>query len=377
MQQDVDNSHLDNHLSELENWLVLAQIPNFSVASLKKVAAKFHLGLPEILTSTKQSLQAIGFNDQQIGTIQQPDKRLIDKSLGWLQDENNRFLIYHDHPHYPPLLKNIPSPPPLIYGYGDVNYLNNYQLAMVGSRTPSHSGKEIAKYFANQLSQCGWTITSGLALGVDGFAHQGALIGNDSTIAVLGTAIDKMYPRRHIKLAEEILANDGLIISEFAPQTVGRAEFFPRRNRIISGLSLGTIIVEAAIKSGSLITARYAMEQNREVFAIPGNIQNPMSAGCHHLIQQGAKLVTCIDDINEEFMHLKLMPIIDKEEKNKSQSLASDKLLDSVDFEVTPLDIVAQRSGIKVADVMSQLLECELRGLVTAVPGGYIKLGEK
>jgi DNA processing protein len=377
MQQDVEKNHVENYLGQLENWLVLAQIPHFSVASLNKVAAKFHLGLPEILTSTKQSLQAIGFNDQQIGTIQQPDKRLIDKSLGWLQDENNRFLIYHDHPHYPSLLKNIPSPPPLIYGYGDVNYLNNYQLAMVGSRTPSHSGKEIAKYFANQLSQCGWTITSGLALGVDGFAHQGALIGNDSTIAVLGTAIDKMYPRRHIKLAEEILANDGLIISEFAPQTVGRAEFFPRRNRIISGLSLGTIIVEAAIKSGSLITARYAMEQNREVFAIPGNIQNPMSAGCHHLIQQGAKLVTCIDDINEEFMHLKLMPIIAKEEKNKSQSLASDKLLDSVDFEVTPLDIVAQRSGIKVADVMSQLLECELRGLVAAVPGGYIKLGEK
>ena len=377
MQQDVDNCHLENHLDELEDWLVLAQIPNFSVAKLKKLTAKLQLDLSDLRTCSKRSLLDVGFNEQQVTAILQPNTSLIDKSLGWLQGKSNRFLIYHDHPQYPTLLKNISSPPPLIYGYGDAGYLNNHQIAMVGSRTPSHSGKEIAKFFANQLSQCGWTITSGLALGIDGFSHQGALKGHDSTIAVLGTAIDKMYPRRHIKLAEEILANDGLISSEFAPQTNSRAEFFPRRNRIISGLSLGTIIVEAAIKSGSLIMAKYAIEQNREVFAIPGNIQNPMSAGCHHLIQQGAKLVTCIDDINEEFMHLNFMPIIDKEEKNLSQSLAYDKLLDSVDFEVTPLDIVAQRSGIKVADVMSQLLEYELRGLVATVPGGYIKLGEK
>lgn len=377
MQQDVDNSNLVNNFGDLENWLVLSQIPQFSVASLNKLITKFHLGLTELRSSTKHSLKAIGFNDQQVAVILQPDRRLIDKSLNWLINDINRFLIYYDHPDYPSQLKQISSPPALIYGYGKVNHLNNYQIAIVGSRTPSHSGKETAKFFANHLSQCGWTITSGLALGIDGFSHQGALIGNDTTIAVLGTAIDKMYPRRHIKLAEEILANDGLIISEFAPQTASRAEFFPRRNRIISGLSYGTLIVEAAIKSGSLITAKYALEQNREVFAIPGNIQNPMSAGCHHLIQQGAKLVTCVDDINEEFMHLQLMPIRDKEEKNVSQSLASGKLLDSVDFEVTPLDIVAQRSGIKVADLMSQLLEYELRGLVTAVPGGYIKLGEK
>lgn len=377
MQQDVDNSNLVNKVGDLENWLVLSQIPQFSVASLNKLITKFHIGLTELRSSTKHSLKAIGFNDQQVAVILQPDRRIIDKSLNWLINDNNRFLIYYDHPDYPSQLKQISSPPSLIYGYGNVNYLNNYQIAIVGSRTPSHSGKETAKFFANHLSQCGWTITSGLALGIDGFSHQGALIGRDTTIAVLGTAIDKMYPRRHIKLAEEILANDGLIISEFAPQTASRAEFFPRRNRIISGLSYGTLIVEAAIKSGSLITARYAIEQNREVFAIPGNIQNPMSAGCHHLIQQGAKLVTCVDDINEEFMHLKLMPIRDKEEKNVSQSLASAKLLDSVDFEVTPLDLVAQRSGIKVADLMSELLEYELRGLVTAVPGGYIKLGEK
>ena len=378
MQQDVDLSN--NKISELENWLKLAQIPNFSVVSLKKLKQKFDISLPELFVISKASLQEIGFNNKQIEIILHPNIDVINSSLQWLSSINNRFLLYFDHPSYPDLLKQISSPPPLIYGYGDPKNLNNYQIAIVGSRTPSPQGKENAKFFASRLSECGWTITSGLALGVDGLSHQGAILGGFTTIAVLGTAIDKMYPRRHIQLAEQILLNNGVIISEFAPNTLGRSEYFPRRNRIISGLSVGTLIVEAAIRSGSLITARCALEQNREVFALPGSIHNPMSAGCHHLIQQGAKLVTCVEDINEEFQHLILPTLVSKEdklEKKMSQSLASDKLLDSVDFEVTPLDIVVQRSGIEVADVMSQLLEYELRGKVTAVPGGYIKLGKK
>jgi DNA processing protein len=382
MQQDVEFGKSDS--SELENWLKLTQIPNFSVVSFTKLKTKFDIQLSEIFTTSKASLQEIGFNHKQIETILHPNESTINASLHWLNTKNNRFLIHFEHPNYPNLLKQIASPPPLIYGYGDPQHLNNYQLAMVGSRAPSPQGKENAKFFASRLSECGWTITSGLALGIDGMSHQGALLGGFTTIAVLGTAIDKMYPRRHIKLAERILENNGVIVSEFAPNTPGRPEYFPRRNRIISGLSVGTLIVEAAIRSGSLITARCALEQNREVFALPGNIHNPMSAGCHHLIQQGAKLVTCIEDINEEFQHLilptlceKIRAKVDKSEKNMTQSLASDKLLDSVDFEVTPLDIVAQRSGIEVVEVMSQLLEYELRGLVIAVSGGYIKLGEK
>lgn len=378
MQQDVELGDSEN--SELENWLKLIQVPNFSVASLKKLKQKFDVGLSELFTSSKETLENIGFNNQQIEVILHPNLSVINASLGWLNTTNNRFILHFDHPSYPQLLKQISSPPPLLYGYGKPQYLNSYQISMVGSRAPSPQGKENAKLFASLLSEYGWTITSGLALGIDGFSHQGAVLGGFSTIAVLGTAIDKMYPRRHIKLAEQILQNDGVIISEFAPNTPGRPEYFPRRNRIISGLSVGTLIVEAAIKSGSLITARCALEQNREVFALPGNIHNPMSAGCHHLIQQGAKLVTCVEDINEEFDHLILSinrKKVDKLEINMLESLASDKLLDSVDFEVTPLDLVAQRSGIEVADVMSQLLEYELRGLVTSVPGGYIKLGEK
>jgi DNA processing protein len=378
MQQDVgfDNSEC----IELENWLKLVQVPHFSVASLKKLKQKFDVELSDLFTKSKASLEEIGFNPEQIEVILHPNISTIGESLQWLNTASNRFLLHFDHPSYPDLLKQIPSPPPLLYGYGNPKHLHNYQVAIVGSRAPSPQGKENALFFANRLSECGWTITSGLALGIDGLSHQGAVLGGFTTIAVLGTAIDKMYPRRHIKLAEQILQNDGVIISEFAPNTPGRPEFFPRRNRIISGLSVGTLIVEAAIKSGSLITARCALEQNREVFALPGNIHNPMSAGCHHLIQQGAKLVTCVEDINEEFQHLILATSstnVDKAEKNMSQSLASDKLLDSVDFEVTALDIVAQRSGIEVADVMSKLLEYVLRGLVTSVPGGYIKLWEK
>lgn len=379
MQQDVELDDSD----ELKNWLRLAQIPNFSVSGVIKLKQKFNLGLSELYSTSRSSLESIGFNQLQIEAILHPNITVINASLEWLNTAKNRFLLHFGHPSYPNLLKEISSPPPLIYGYGNQKYLNSHQIAMVGSRSPSPQGKENAKFFASHLSECGWTITSGLALGIDGLSHQGAVSVGNITIAVLGTAIDKMYPRRHIHLAEKILQNDGVIISEFAPNTPGRPEFFPRRNRIISGLSVGTLIVEAAIKSGSLITAKCALEQNREVFALPGNIHNPMSAGCHHLIQQGAKLVTCLEDINEEFKHLILSakPITDKKvvnsEKNMSQSLASDKLLDSVDFEVTALDIVAQRSGIEVADVMSQLLEYELRGLVASVPGGYIRLGEK
>ncbi|MFT4808041.1 MAG: DNA processing protein [Paraglaciecola sp.] len=378
MQQDVDSDRCES--GDLENWLKLAQIPNFSVASLKKLKQKCDVGLPELFAKSKTYLEEIGFNHKQVEVILHPDKSILEASLLWLNKADNRFLLHFEHPSYPNLLKQISSPPPLLYGYGDPKHLNDYQIAIVGSRAPSPQGKENAKLFASRLSECGWTITSGLALGIDGLSHQGAVLGGFTTIAVLGTAIDKMYPQRHIKLAEQILQNNGVIISEFAPNTPGRPEFFPRRNRIISGLSVGTLIVEAAIKSGSLITARCALEQNREVFALPGNIHNPMSAGCHHLIQQGAKLVTCVEDINIEFQHL-ILTISSKKghklEKNMSQSLASDTFLDNVDFEVTPLDIVAQRSGIKVADVMSQLLEYELRGLVTSVPGGYIKLGEK
>ncbi|WP_289032039.1 DNA-processing protein DprA [uncultured Paraglaciecola sp.] len=382
MRQDVAHETISTNDDEkaLINWLILSQIPRFGVSRWLKFYSKFNINLAELLSSSAETLDEFGFNQQQISAITTPNRQLIDKSLQWFYDKEQRFLIHFAHSKYPYLLKQIPSAPPVLFGYGRCDLLSSYQLSMVGSRNPTPQGKESAKRFAHLLCESGWIVTSGLAMGIDGLSHQGALIGERSTIAVLGTAIDKMYPRRHIKLAEQILEHDGVIISEFAPGSLSRPENFPRRNRIISGLSLGVLVVEAAIKSGSLITARYALEQNREVLAIPGNIQNPLAAGCNLLIQQGAKLVTCIEDILEEFPQVNDLLANSNEDKLKKksfQSLASDKLLDSVDFEVTPLDIVAQRSGIEVTEVMSKLLEFELRGLVTSVPGGYIKLGEK
>ncbi|WP_158965353.1 DNA-processing protein DprA [Paraglaciecola sp. L3A3] len=380
MQQDVEFIEAYQESDALLDWLKLTQIPKFSVASLLKLQKKHGLTLSQLLLLPAKQLEQLGFNSQQVEIICRPDQNRINTSLQWLKAAANRFILYFEHTDYPQLLKQISSPPAVLYGYGNYKHLSRHQLGMVGSRNPSTQGKENAQRFAHQLSEQGWTVTSGLALGIDGFSHQGALLGKHITVAILGTAIDKMYPKRHIKLAETILASDGVIISEFSPGVPSKPENFPRRNRIISGLAVGTLIVEAAIKSGSLITAKYALEQNREVFAVPGNIHNPMATGCNYLIQQGAKLVTCIEDINEEFRCVNLPFLNAKqtiEQKSSDQSLASDKLLDSVDFEVTSLDLVAQRSGIAVEDVMSKLLEYELCGLVSAVPGGYIKLGEK
>ena len=200
---------------------------------------------------------------------------------------------------YPALLKRIDNPPPILYIKGNYTLLNDPQLAIIGSRNPTQSGTDNATSFARHLGKTGLCITSGLALGIDGSAHQGALLGNAPTIAVIATGIDRVYPAAHRDLAHKIVEN-GAIVSEFPIGTQPKAENFPRRNRIISGLSYGTLVVEAALQSGSLITARLAMEQNREVFAIPSSIHNPLAKGCHQLIRQGAKLVETAEDILEE-----------------------------------------------------------------------------
>lgn len=380
MQKDVQGHNGYGAQLSLEHWLRLEQVPRFGVTKLQKLLLRHDIKAEDIFSADSSTLGHFGFSESQIQVIHCPNQRYIERSIAWQLAAPNRFILPFGHPVYPVLLREIAVPPMLIYGCGDANLLSTAQLAIVGSRNPSASGKENTKYFANSLSNCGWTITSGLALGIDGLAHQGALLGRGLTIAVLGTGIDYIYPRRHVQLAEQILENSGALISEFAPDTPVRPENFPRRNRIISGLSLGTLIVEAAIKSGSLITARYAIEQDREVFSVPGNIHNPLSKGCHYLLKQGAKLVEDVGDVNEEFQNLSIWKEYiseNKTQKNVNQGLASDLLLDSVDFEATPLDIVAERSGIPVSLVMSQLLEYELRGLVTAVPGGYLKLGAK
>lgn len=370
---------LEQDQVNLTDWLALTLIPNFGYSSYAKLDAELDHPL-DIFSVPRQKLVNIGFAENQIGAIQSPNQSKIQHCLNWLSCSPQHFLLTLEDQDYPALLKEIARPPLLLLGKGNKALLQTPQIAMVGSRSPSFYGKQQAQRFSSQLANAGWTITSGLALGIDGYCHKAALGCKGNTIAVLGSGIDKVYPKRHFRLSQQILENNGLLISEFLPGTTISPHNFPRRNRVISGLSLGTIVVEAALRSGSLITARYAIEQNREVFAIPGSVENPLAQGCHHLIKQGANLLDDIDEIFECFHHFNTLPKMDNDknlQKKASQCLATDKLLDSVGFEVTALDVVVQRSEKPINDVLVQLLEFELRGLVASVPGGYIKLGGK
>jgi DNA processing protein len=365
---------------ELHIWLQLLQIPHFGVASLSRLLKTCNNNLAACFALSPSHLKELGFKAEQIAAIQQPNHKYIDASLKWLHSAPENFILSLHDPRYPSLLHEIARPPMVLFGRGDITCLSRPQIAIVGSRNPTVMGQENARWFASELVKCGWLINSGLALGVDGLAHRGALEAQGQTIAVLGTGIEQVYPRRHKRLADDILQQGGCLVSEFEPGMPARSENFPRRNRIISGLSLGTLVIEAAQKSGSLITARFALEQNREVFAVPGNIHSPLAQGCNYLIKQGAKLVESVEDINEEFQNLNQYQcegVKKNLQKSATESLAIDRLLDSVDFEVTLIDVVAQRSGKSMTEVMAKLLEYELRGLVASVPGGYIKLRGK
>jgi DNA processing protein len=272
-------------------------------------------------------------------------------------------------------LRQIADPPPVLFVKGDVSLLNYPQLAIVGSRNPSPVGAETSYAFARSLSACGLTITSGLALGVDAAAHRGALDGNGATIAVTGTGLDRVYPAQHRKLAHAISAR-GALVSEFPPGTAPKPDHFPRRNRIISGLSLGTLVTEAALRSGSLITAQQALEQGREVFAIPGSIHNPLARGCHSLLRNGAKLVEEICDIIDELGQFQ--PAVSTRAPNqRSISPAipgldqqQQMVVNNLGFEPTSMDTLIERTGFSADNLATSLLSLELAGLVSAVPGG-------
>lgn len=317
-------------------------------------------------------MQAYRLTEQQITALQAPDNKLIDNSLNWLASGNDKNIICFDSPDYPQQLKEISNPPLLLYTQGDHSLLSQPQIALVGSRKCTPYGQEKAYQFAGQLSESGFTITSGLAIGVDGLAHQGALDKQGKTIAVLGTGLDNIYPKRHKKLAQQVI-EQGVLVSEFWPEAPAIASNFPRRNRIISGLSLGVVVIEASKRSGSLITARYAIEQNRDVFALPGSIDNPEACGCHHLIQQGAKLVTDVQDICNEFNHLPLNPpIIDQLQSNHDST--SHPLLKYIDFHNTTLEQLLKRSNLDLLSLQNQLIELEIAGSISVTAQGYIKL---
>ena len=269
----------------------------------------------------------------------------------------------------------------MIFARGNIELLSLAKIAIVGSRNASVAGREIAHKLAGQLT-AQFVVTSGLALGIDAQAHLGALHHGGYTIAVVATGLDMTYPARHKKLQKDIIENKGLLISEFAPGIAPKAGHFPKRNRLISGLSLGVLVVEASLKSGSLITARCALEQSREVFAVPSSIYNLQAKGCHWLIKQGAKLVEDIADIEEEFEDIVTDSLnlsrnkekANSREKSVQQDLFNDPMLASVGYEVTPVDMVVSRSKLPIDVVLTRLTVLELKGLVSAVPGGYLKL---
>ncbi len=368
--KDVKRTHI-------HYWLALKLIPRLAVH--KKLLLIREIGLRKLFLSVQTSTLS-HLSEKQKLAITNPDWQRIDQIVNdclYCGCE----LIGYDDDYYPERLKQIYDPPLVLYTVGNKALLSSPQIAVVGSRGATAMGRENAFSFSRQLSIQGITITSGLALGIDADAHKGALAGGGNTIAVVATGLDRVYPSRHKKLANEILEKNGLIISEFVPGTIPKPGFFPKRNRIISGLSEGVLVVEATIKSGSLITARCALEQNREVFAIPGSIHNPQSKGCHWLIKQGAKLVEeyadILDEVNipiETSLHL----VMNKEEtsedkKSEEQGLFNEPLLDNVGYEVTPIDVVVSRSKLPINAVLTQLTMLELKGLVSAVPGGYIR----
>lgn len=290
-----------------------------------------------------------------------------DADLAWLTQPRCHLLTWTD-PDYPPLLRELPDPPVALYVHGDRALLTRPQLAVVGSRNPTPAGRANAAAFAKNLAGAGLTITSGLALGVDGAAHRGAL-ETGTTIAVAGTGLDRVYPPRHRELAHAIV-NAGAIVSEFPLGTSPRPENFPVRNRIISGLSLGVLVVEAAERSGSLITARLAAEQGREVFAIPGSIHSPLARGCHALIRQGAKLVETANDVIEELAPLAALAPPVAHESAPTLSNDESELLRHLGYDSVHIDAIIERSGLTIDRVSSMLLALELRGLIAVGPGG-------
>lgn len=300
----------------------------------------------------------------------------VERDLAWLAGPN-RMLLVRDDPRYPPQLAAVPGMPPALFVEGDPGVLSRAQVAIVGSRAATAAGREAAFDFAARLAAAGFAVTSGLAAGIDGQAHRGALAARGATVAVCGTGLDRVYPAEHRELAARIAAN-GALVSEFPTGTPPVAHNFPRRNRLMSGLSRGVLVIEAAARSGSLITARLAGEQGREVMAIPGSIHNPLARGCHRLIKDGAALVESIDDV---FAALGMFPCANaacpapetSDVANFSDGpLDSDAemLLNALGFEPAGLDRLVQRTGWAAHSVISKLQLLELAGRVESLPGG-------
>ena len=365
--------------SELHAWLRVHLAKAFSPQQRQRCLELFSSPVT-LCQQSPAELRALGLSRACVDSLLNPDEARIDTILKWRHEAERRYVISYADPRYPVRLREISDPPLLLYVEGDPACLNKPQLAMVGSRDPSASGRRLAKQFASELSQAGLVITSGLALGIDGICHQAALDLNQATVAILGASLDHVYPKQHAKLAAEISQN-GALVSEFPLGTPPRPLQFPRRNRIISGLSLGTLVVEAARQSGSLITARLANEQGRDVFAIPSSIHNHKASGCHWLIQQGAKLVTELKDILNELnwdglVQQNVSAYEQPREKLPAQPLAmaEEKLLECIGFDVIKFEQLVEEAALPPAELASVLCQLLLKGYINEAPGGYSRV---
>ena len=350
--------------NELDAWLRLTSIAGLGNATLRNLLLEF--GSPDgVLAARAGDLNRFVAGDIAAQIVAGGDAEAVRRAREWLAAPENHLIALGDA-HYPQLLLQISDPPPLLYVKGRRELLNRPALAIVGSRNATAQGIANAEDFARALSDAGITIVSGLALGIDAAAHRGGLAGAASSIAVIGTGIDVVYPARNRDLAHQ-LAAQGALVSEFALGTPAIASNFPRRNRVISGMSRGCLVVEAALQSGSQITARLANEQGREVFALPGSIHSPLAKGCHALIKQGAKLVESANDILEELNLAAVAPIVHATPELDANAA---RLLDLLGYAPSGLDTLCALSGWGTHTVSALLLTLELHGLIENLPGG-------
>ena len=347
---------------EAASWIKVSVVPGLGDHGLRKLLK--HFGSPQAIVDCSESSLAQVVGGKLADHIKSHDSdEIVAKTLAWLEHPNHAMVTLGD-PAYPPLLLETESPPPLLYLVGSIDLLRSPAVAVVGSRNATAQGASNAENFSKSLSQSGLCIVSGMALGIDTAAHRGGLAGAGKSIAVVGTGLDRVYPARNKELAHQ-LAQHGALVSEFPLGTPALANNFPRRNRIISGLSRGCLVVEAAVSSGSLITARLALEQGRDVFAIPGSIHSALSKGCHQLIKQGAKLVERAEDVLEE---INWLPRADS--SPSAVAATDDPVLIHLGFDPEPLDTLVARTGLSPEHLSGRLLELELRGLVQTLPGG-------
>jgi len=362
---------------ETRAWLLLLRAPGLGPAGVRELVGRHASALAAIAAAHNEA----GVPESARSWLAAPDAAAINRDLVWLEDVDHHLVVCSSD-DYPMLLRNVPQAPAALFVAGNPTHLWSPQIAIVGARNATAGGLANARYFAEAFVQAGNAITSGLAEGIDGAAHAAALDAGGTTIAVLGTGPDLVYPRQHVELAARIQAS-GALVSEFPPGTPGKPEHFPRRNRIIAGLSLGTLVIEAGLKSGSLITARLAAEQGREVFALPGSIHSPLARGCHRLIRDGAKLIETADEVLNELHGVGAL-LADglrqrlefPESTPQVESVHADdpdymRLLEATAAAPAAMDELVARTGLSAAALSSMLLVLELEGVMVAENGRY------